>query len=87
MEILSTLGLWPWSGKEPDEVDEGVAEVVLNLQGDGLQSASSSIPSFRDVQTRSVSVVFPIRTNIGRPVPLFRFLERSDKIRTARASR
>lgn len=51
--ILSTLGLWPCCGTEFDEVDEGVAEVVLNLLDD--DSAPPPLPP-SEASARRVSL-------------------------------
>lgn len=49
--ILSTLGLRPCCGTEFDEVDEGVAEVVLNLRDD------DSAPPPSEASGRKVSLL------------------------------
>jgi len=53
--ILSTLGLWPCCWTEFDEVDEGVAEVVLNLRDDSDPFPPPFPPS--GASTRKVSLL------------------------------
>ena len=71
--ILSTLGLWPCGWTELDEVDEGVAEVVLNLRDD--DSAPPLPPS--EASTRKVSLFpVPFKPVLDDPCRCFVFLSR-----------
>ena len=76
MAILSMLGLWPWSGKKPSDADEGVAEVVLGLQG---ASCSPFPPVFppSEVSRREVSLLLaPFKPTLDDPFRCFVFLSK-----------
>ena len=76
MAILSILGLWPWSGTEPEEIDEGVAEVVLNLQGDGSSPFPPVFPP-SEVSRREASLLpAPFGPTLDDPFRCFVFLSK-----------
>ena len=70
MAILSTLGLWP-RGIEFEEVDEGVAEVVLNLRHE-----SGPLPA-SETSARKVSLLpVPFEPRLDDPFRCFVFLSK-----------
>lgn len=72
--ILSTLGLGPCCGMEFDEVDEGEAEVVLNLRDD--DSVPPPFPP-SETSTRKVSLLpVPFEPVLDDPFRCFVFLSR-----------
>ena len=74
MAILSTFGLGPCCGTELDEVDEGVAEVVLNLRDD--DSAPPPLPP-SEASTRKVSLLpVPLGPALDDPFRCLVFLSR-----------
>jgi len=73
--ILSTLGLWPCCGTEFDEVDEGVAEVVLNLLDDDSTPLPPLPPSEGSARRASLLLV-PFEPVLDGPLRCFVFLSR-----------
>jgi len=82
LAILSILGLWFCGGIE---LDEGVAEVVLNSET--IPTISPTIRLLRVVHAQIVSVACPVRTCVDVPFRCFVFLSKVTRSGLLRASR